>query len=476
MDLQMIDQADMRGALGADRRTMNVQESYHGALTGRYTFDKRSGRVKSTSRGHGVPLLGFFKSAFLPQGYPQSVSKDYMEYQIWDTVQALASSVVGTLAGQALLLGVGVGNAGATILAATLTWMFRDGAGMIGRIAFAGRLGTSLDSQCKQWRLFADLLNDCALFLDLISAHFLGLFTAIVCVSSVLKSLVGLAGGATRAAVTQHQALQNNMADVAAKDASQETLSNFLALLLNFVLVHIVTGNWLFIWLTFWILTPLHLYSNWRAVRCLQFRTLNKARFHIITQDWFAHMSTAHKEYPIASVQEVNRRERIVSIPFLTQSDVSVHLGCSFNSLSGAAGSQLQSLFAVYQAERYLLFCEGWRQAASPARHLTFWIGLRKEADVADQLKALLQVEIITSLISNFSPLDRQLFTSFCEKDDGMGFLSWTLSVSNHLLPRLVSSLRGATSDWYLDVVQFDADEWRIDWGVPDISESSKDR
>ncbi|BHF57492.1 hypothetical protein SprV_0100043400 [Sparganum proliferum] len=75
----------------------------------------------------------------------------------------------------------------------------------------------------------------------------------------------------------------------------------------------------------------------------------------------------------------------------------------------------------------------------------------------------------------NFSPLDRQLFTSFCEKDDVRGFLSWTLSVSNHLLPGFLSSLRGATSDWYLDVVQFDADEWRIDLGVPDISESTKD-
>ncbi len=30
-----------------------------------------------------------------------------------------------------------------------------------------------------------------------------------------------MAGGATRAAVTQHQALDNNMADVAAKDGSQ---------------------------------------------------------------------------------------------------------------------------------------------------------------------------------------------------------------------------------------------------------------
>ncbi|VDN26476.1 unnamed protein product [Dibothriocephalus latus] len=154
-----------------------------------------------------------------------------------------------------------------------------------------------------------------------------------------MHSLVGLAGGATRAAVTQHQALQNNMADVAAKDASQETLSNFLALLLNFILVYLVTGNWLLIWLTFWILTPLHLYANWRAVRCLQFRTLNKARFHIVTQDWLTRMSTGqHIDKPLPSVQEVNHLERIVSIPFVTSYGFSVRLGCSFTSLSRAAG------------------------------------------------------------------------------------------------------------------------------------------
>lgn len=33
--------------------------------------------------------------------------------------------------------------------------------------------------------------------------------------------MVGVAGGATRAALTQHQARRNNMADVSAKDGSQ---------------------------------------------------------------------------------------------------------------------------------------------------------------------------------------------------------------------------------------------------------------
>jgi len=35
------------------------------------------------------------------------------------------------------------------------------------------------------------------------------------------QAVVGVAGGATRAALTQHQARRNNMADVSAKDGSQ---------------------------------------------------------------------------------------------------------------------------------------------------------------------------------------------------------------------------------------------------------------
>ena len=37
----------------------------------------------------------------------------------------------------------------------------------------------------------------------------------------LLQSIVGIAGGATRAALVQHQARRDNMADVAAKDSSQ---------------------------------------------------------------------------------------------------------------------------------------------------------------------------------------------------------------------------------------------------------------
>ena len=44
----------------------------------------------------------------------------------------------------------------------------------------------------------------------------------------LFQSIVGVAGGSTRAALTQHQARRNNMADVSAKDGSQVCLSFLL--------------------------------------------------------------------------------------------------------------------------------------------------------------------------------------------------------------------------------------------------------
>jgi len=41
-----------------------------------------------------------------------------------------------------------------------------------------------------------------------------------------LQSIVGVSGGATRAALTQHQARRNNMADVSAKDGSRVQVLN----------------------------------------------------------------------------------------------------------------------------------------------------------------------------------------------------------------------------------------------------------
>lgn len=47
-------------------------------------------REKTSSANANLTLFHVkkgFEQIFLPQGYPESVSSDYMKYQIWDTVQ-----------------------------------------------------------------------------------------------------------------------------------------------------------------------------------------------------------------------------------------------------------------------------------------------------------------------------------------------------------------------------------------------------
>lgn len=121
-------------------------------------------------------------------------------------------------------------------------------------------------------RLFADVLNDIAMFMEILAPYFPACFTLIVCTAGIFKvnkncnklsqmwfffffkkaekmwfemettnqvcllqSLVGVAGGATRAALTVHQARRDNMADISAKDGSQVLF--FLQIFLDLWLV-----------------------------------------------------------------------------------------------------------------------------------------------------------------------------------------------------------------------------------------------
>ena len=46
----------------------------------------------------------------MPEGYPDSVTPDYLAFQAWDSIQALCSYVRGMICSQAILQGIGVGK------------------------------------------------------------------------------------------------------------------------------------------------------------------------------------------------------------------------------------------------------------------------------------------------------------------------------------------------------------------------------
>uniref|UniRef100_UPI00358EFB0B RUS family member 1 isoform X3 n=1 Tax=Myxine glutinosa TaxID=7769 RepID=UPI00358EFB0B len=262
-------------------------ESYGGYRKRSYQTDPDGSIQLHPSSSSRLHLWDHLRDIFLPQGYPDSVSPDYIQYQAWDTLQAFCSGVSGSLALQGVLKGAGVGDSSASIAATTATWLLRDGVGMLGRIGFAWMKGSVLDCDAKKWRLAADVTNDFAIALEatipLISTV-PALSIVLFCFASLAKAMVGVAGAATRAALTLHQARRENMADVAAKDGSQETLVNLFALIISMLLTYLITNNTRISLLLLVLLCCVHLYANTCAVRCLVMPSLNQARLRLLLE------------------------------------------------------------------------------------------------------------------------------------------------------------------------------------------------
>ncbi|KAL2519282.1 Protein root UVB sensitive 3 [Abeliophyllum distichum] len=223
-----------------------------------------------------------FLDAFVPEGFPSSVTPDYIPFQIWDSLQGLSTYMRTMLSTQALLSAIGVGEKSATVIGATFQWFLRDLTGMLGGVLFTFYQGANLDSNAKMWRLVADLMNDIGMLMDLVSPLFPSAFLLIVCLGSISRSFTGVASGATRAALTQHFALQDNAADISAKEGSQETVATMLGMALGMFLARITLGHSLAIWFCFLFLTIFHMYANYKAVRCLSLATLNCERSSIL--------------------------------------------------------------------------------------------------------------------------------------------------------------------------------------------------
>ncbi|KAJ1126196.1 hypothetical protein NDU88_004604 [Pleurodeles waltl] len=407
--------------------------------------------VKERSDERYQSLRDFFTSIFLPQGYPESVSEDYLSYQIWDTVQAFASSVTGTLATQAMLRGVGVGDESATVAAATLTWILKDGTGMLGRIFFAWMKGSKLDCDAKKWRLFADILNDLAIFMEILAPAFPEVFTLIVCVAGLCKCIVGVAGGATRAALTMHQARRDNMADVSAKDGSQETLVNLAGLLVSLLLIPLVTDNLFLVYVLFFFFTGLHLYANYRAVRGIVMDTLNQARLTILVHHFL-------QDGCVLTPSAANPEEPLFPVLYRR---LNVKLGAPLHMLVTRT-SDLERA-QDRNKKNYLLT---WNRDAETA-----CVALHEVAGTLDMIQACVHVELLNTVlhseleqyrvqVSTLKAIQNKAFEVPIDR-------VWETVKQTHLLmdqifPEFLKGLIAA--GWVTDRHLLDFDEWRTDW------------
>uniref|UniRef100_A0A7E4UWT7 UPF0420 protein n=1 Tax=Panagrellus redivivus TaxID=6233 RepID=A0A7E4UWT7_PANRE len=393
--------------------TLPFIEEYSGEVVRQYTSPDAEPTV--TKKKDNLPFLAaiksFFITVFLPQGYPHTVTPDYLEYQCWDTIQAFASSLTHAISTSAVLKGVGVGNQEATVLAASLTWLIRDGVGMVGSIVFAWAKGTELDSNCKRWRLVADILNDLSHLLELAAPHLsTDWFIPITCGSSLLRAVVGVAGGATRTAVTRHQARRENLADVAAKDGSQETLVNIMSLLVSLSLLPALDGadiRWS--WGLSLLFVGIHIFANWRAVRVLRFDTVNQNRLAICVRSYIATKT-------IPSITEANQAE-----PLFWRVGPMRQFGCDIPT--AYRFSSLEGRFFAHEPKNtpWILTYYIFRPD-----HEHGFIVLRHDATSDDQLDAAISIEM-KSATSNWP--EKADIIAFKE---AMAAKNWDLT-SHHL-------------------------------------------
>nr|ALM31986.1 decarboxylase_GME6290 [Daldinia eschscholzii IFB-TL01] len=247
------------------------------------TYDEASNPIipKKTLKGYAKDVL----DVFLPAGYPHTVTPDYTPYQIYDSLQAFSSTIAGLLSSRAVLQGFGVGDSASSATAAVLLTVLQESTGRIATILFAHRHGRAIEPECKFYRFLADIVNDSALFLSILSPV-LPAYPKVLalCGVGVLRALCGVSGGAAKASLSAHFAKNSNLAELNAKDGSQETVISLLGMLVGSMFVHVVHGK-IAVGISMVLLVVVHLWTNYQAVRAVQMRTLNRQRLTIILQE-----------------------------------------------------------------------------------------------------------------------------------------------------------------------------------------------
>lgn len=243
--------------------------------------------------------------SFLPIGFPHSVSDDYLAYQTYDSLQAFFSTITSLLANRALLQGLGVGDSNSSATFAMLLTIFKDAMSRIATIVFAHRFGLRIEPDAKRYRFLADVFNDTAFFLELYSPYLgpWGKFLAIG-TGEALRALCGVAAGASKAALSVHFARHDNLAELNAKEASQETAVGLVGLLVGSLVVKYVESYRSVVSLMT-LLVLGHLWVNYLGVCSVHMTTLNRQRATILFREYLS-------SGIVLSPKDVAKRENVL--------------------------------------------------------------------------------------------------------------------------------------------------------------------
>ncbi|CCU79488.1 DUF647 domain protein [Blumeria hordei DH14] len=355
-------------------------------------------------------------NAFLPAGYPNSVTDDYLRWLISP--------------------GIGVGDSNASPTTVLLLSVLHESMGRITTILFAHRLGTSLEPECKMYRLAADVFIDSALIIECLSPTFPKAWRVVLfSLASMLRSLCGVAAGSSKASLSAHFATQDNIGELNAKDSSQETVISLIGMLAGSVVVSHVTSKWTS-WVVLSLLLVVHLFTNYLAVRAVCMRTFNRQRANLflsvlidnlrckaqndIIKDPKSTKEISISTQDVCSPRDIMLHERIFEwggvlrwkgTKALGYCKLGVSLKSIFDSFgrrndrtgstTGIQAQKFQELLHIYKASSYILWYD------EPSNKYLVVIKSHTENEVEIQLKAWTQALCLAKfgLVSPEEPL-----------------------------------------------------------------------
>ncbi|XP_061341752.1 protein root UVB sensitive 1, chloroplastic [Gastrolobium bilobum] len=350
-----------------------------------------------------VPSFLWFKlrdllvRLMLPEGFPNSVTSDYLKYSLWRGVQGVASQVSGVLATQALLFAVGLGK-GAIPTAAAINWVLKDGIGYLSKILLSN-FGRHFDVDPKGWRLFADLLENAAFGLEICTPAFPHFFVLIGAVAGASRSAAALIQASTRSCFYAGFAAQRNFAEVIAKGEVQGMASRFIGIMLGIGLANCVGSSTPLVLASFGVVTWVHMYCNLKSYQSIQIRTLNPYRASLVFSEYLlSGQAPPVKEVndeeplfpavPMLNATFANRAQSIVlsseAKDAAAEIEGRLQLGSKLSEIVNSKEDVL-ALFRLYEKEGYIL-----------SEHMgKFCVVLKENCSQLDMLKALFQVNYL---------------------------------------------------------------------------------
>ncbi|XP_057252050.1 protein root UVB sensitive 1, chloroplastic [Beta vulgaris subsp. vulgaris] len=245
----------------------------------------------------------------LPEGFPESVTSDYLDYSLWRGVQGIASQISGVLATQSLLFAVGLGK-GAIPTAAAINWVLKDGIGYLSKIMLS-KYGRHFDVHPKGWRLFADLLENTAFGLEILTLAFPHLFIFIGATAGAGRSAATLIQAATRSCFYAGFAAKRNFAEVIAKGEAQGMVSKSVGIMLGIALANCIGSSVPLALACFGVITWVHMFCNLKSYQSIQLRTLNPYRASLVFSEYLL-------SGQVPSVKDVNDEEPLFpALPIL---------------------------------------------------------------------------------------------------------------------------------------------------------------